>query len=153
MPKAWIFYEDIEVGEGGFTGSYPVTREEILDFGRRWDPQPFHVDEDAAAASHFGGLVASGWNTTAIAMRLMVDSLRENGGESLGSPGTEEIRWLRPVRPGDTLKAHLEVVGKRELASRADRGLVKLKTRLFNQNEEEVMVMTSFGMFRRRVEA
>ena len=150
MPKAWVFYEDVEVGESGWTGSHEVEREAILDFGRRFDPQPFHVDEQAAAASHFGGLVASGWHTAAMAMRMMVDSLVASGGESLGSPGVEDLRWLRPVRPGDTLRAHLEVVGKRELASRADRGLVRLATRVYNQHEQEVMSMTSLGLFRRR---
>ena len=150
MAKKWIYYDDIEVGESRWTGSYQVTRDEILDFAARWDPQPFHLDEDAAQASHFRGLVASGWHTTAIAMRLMVDSMQETGGESLGSPGTEEIRWLLPVRPGDRLRAFLAVIDKRELASRGDRGLVKLSTRLYNQHDEEVMAMVSLGLFRRR---
>lgn len=150
MSKSWKYYEDFEIGETRWTGSLVVDREEVLDFGRRFDPQPFHVDEVAAAASHFRGLVASGWHTTAMTMRLMVEAMQELGGESLGSPGVEEIRWQAPVRPGDTLRARLEVADLRVLGSRPDRGLVKLRVSLRNQDDVEVMNMLSLGLFNRR---
>lgn len=149
MGKRWKHFEDFEIGDVRWTGSLTVERDEVIEFGRRYDPQPFHVDEEAASSSHFRGLVASGWHTTALTMRLMVESMQENGGESLGSPGVEEIRWQAPVRPGDCLRAKLEVVDLRELQTRPDRGLVKLKVSLRNQNEDEVMTMVSLGLFRR----
>jgi acyl dehydratase len=145
-----VYYEDTVVGAIQESNGYLVTREEILDFGRRYDPQPFHVDEEAARASMFGGLVASGWHTAAIAMRLMVDLMLGSGGGSLGSPGVDEIRWLRPVRPGDTLTVRTEVVDRRPLRSRPDRGLVRTRTTVHNQHREEVMTMVGLGFFARR---
>ncbi len=142
-----VYFDDIEIGSVEDTDSYTVTREEILEFGRRFDPQPFHVDEDAAERSPFGGLVASGWHTAAIAMRLTVDAWFGPGRGSLGSPGVDEIRWLKPVRPGDTLTVHCEVVDKRPLQSRPDRGLVRTKSTVRNQHGEDVMTMVGLGFF------
>jgi acyl dehydratase len=141
------YYDDIEIGAQRTTGSYTVTREEILDFGRRFDPQPFHVDEEAAERSWFGGLVASGWHTASICMRLNIDALQGAGGGSLGSPGVDEIRWRKPVRPGDTLTATNEVVDKRPLASKPDRGLVRSQWTVTNQHGDVVMTMIGLGFF------
>jgi acyl dehydratase len=145
-----IYYDDIEVGAVQTTGSYTVTREEILEFGQRFDPQPFHVDEEAAERSWFGGLVASGWHTAAICMRLTVDMFLEAGRGSLGSPGVDEIRWLKPVRPGDTLTVISEVVDKRPLSSKPDRGLVRTRSTVRNQHGEDVMTMIGLGFFQIR---
>jgi len=144
-----VFYEDIPVGTVRESEGYAVTREEILEFGRRFDPQPFHVDEAAARRSPFGGLIASGWHTAAIAMRLTVDTRMGPGG-SLGSPGVDELRWLRPVRPGDTLTVRCEVVDKRPLESKPDRGLVRTRTTVRNQHGQDVMTLVGLGFFPRR---
>ena len=100
MPE--LYFEDFELGRVYELGSVDVTEADILEFARRFDPQPFHVDPEAARQSVFGGLIASGWHTGAMWMRLYVDSLLD-GAASMGSPGIEELRWLAPVRPGDTL--------------------------------------------------
>lgn len=144
-----VYFEDFNVGNQIELGSKQVTAEEIVRFAREFDPQPFHLDADAAAHSIFGGLVASGWHTCAIAMRLMVDELL-NRGASLGSPGLEQLRWTRPVRPGDTLSGRITVLETRPSQSKPDRGTVKIRTELFNQHGEQVMWMESFGMFSRR---
>ncbi|MBI2962411.1 MAG: MaoC family dehydratase, partial [Deltaproteobacteria bacterium] len=119
MGKTYL--EDFRVGEIIELGSRAVGRDEIIEFGRRYDPQPFHVDEQAARESIYGGLIASGWHTASMFMRLMVDGMIA-GSRSMGSPGVDEIRWLKPVRPGDTLRGRvviLEVVPSR---SKPDRG-------------------------------
>lgn len=145
-----IYYEDIPEGEVRRGGSYTFERDEILDFGRRFDPQPFHIDEDAARRSPFGGLVASGWHTASVCMRLMVESNLGPGGSSLGSPGVDELRWLAPVRPGDTLSLRTEVIAKRPLKSRPDRGLVTIRATLSNQEGVDVMTMIGLGFFPRQ---
>ena len=145
-----IYYEDISVGDTRSGGSYRVERDEILDFGRKFDPQPFHIDEDAAQESPFGGLVASGWHTASICMRLMVEANLGPGGSSLGSPGVDELRWLAPVRPGDTLSVRTEVVAKRTLKSRADRGLVTIRATLQNQDGVDVLTLLGLGFFPRK---
>jgi acyl dehydratase len=142
------YLEDFEVGQTFELGSCRVTREEILEFARRYDPQPFHVDEQAARRSIYGGLIASGWHTTAMLMRLLVDDIA--GAASMGSPGTDEIRWLTPVRPGDTLTARglvLDVVPSR---SKPDRGHIRVAYEVFNQKGEKVMTMISRGIYARR---
>ncbi len=123
-------------------GSKQVTAEEIVRFAREFDPQPFHVDAQAAERSIFGGLVASGWHTCGIAMRLMVDELL-NKGASLGSPGLEQLRWTKPVRPDDTLTGRVTVLEIKPSQSKPDRGSVKIRTELFNQRGEQVMWMES----------
>ena len=134
------YFEDYEVGEIERFGRYAVTREEVLAFATAYDPQPFHLDDAAAAASPiFGRLAASGWHTAAMTMRMLVDHLRETGTFSMGSPGLDELRWLKPVYPGDTLSMEVEVIGKSEPKSRPDIGFVKYRTTVFNQHGEPVM--------------
>jgi len=144
------YLEDFEVGETLELGSCRVTREEILEFARRYDPQPFHVDEAAARQSIYGGLIASGWHTTAMLMRLLVDGMA--GVNSMGSPGTDEIRWLKPVRPGDTLTARAVVLDVVPSRSKPDRGHMRAAYEVFNQKGEKVMTMISRGIYARRPE-
>jgi acyl dehydratase len=126
-----------------------VSRDEIVAFAREFDPQPFHIDEAAAASSVFHGLLASGWHTAAILMRLMYDTFLHDAA-SLGSPGVDEIRWLKPVRPGDTLRARFTVVEAVPSRSKPDRGLVRSFTEMLNQHGEVVMTVRGMGMFARR---
>jgi len=142
------YLEDFEVGETLELGSCHVTREEILEFARRYDPQPFHVDEAAARQSIYGGLIASGWHTTAMVMRLLVDSM--TGAASMGSPGTDEIRWLKPVRPGDRLTARAVILDVVPSRSKPDRGHMRALYEVFNQKGENVMTMISRGIYARR---
>ena len=143
------YFDDFAVGDSLDLGSIDVSEADILRFAREFDPQPFHVDPEAAGQSIFGGLIASGWHTCALTMRLLVDGLLSKSA-SLGSPGIEQIRWVRPVRPGDTLSARIVVLGLRASQSRPERGTVKIRTEVTNQQGEEVMWMESFGMFERR---
>jgi acyl dehydratase len=143
------YFEDFEPGQTVELGTRTVTEEEIVAFARQWDPQPFHVDPDAARESVFGGLIASGWHTGAMWMRLYVDSLLGDAA-GLGSPGVEELRWLAPVRPGDTLTGSLEVLEATPSQRRADRGTVRIRAEMVNQDGVTVMAMTSRGHFRRR---
>jgi acyl dehydratase len=126
-----------------------VTREEIVAFAREFDPQPFHVDEAAAAGTIYGGLIASGWHTIALYMRLMWDSYLKDTA-SLGSPGVDEVRWLKPVRPGDTLRARFTVLDAVPSRSKPDRGIVRSLSEVFNQHGEVVMTLRGLGMFGRR---
>jgi len=145
--KRW--FEDIAVGEVRELPGRTVTREEIVAFAREFDPQPFHVDEEAARRSAFGGLVASGWHTAAICQRLVVDGFA-NTLASLGSPGVDELRWIRPVRPGDTLVLRVECVETRPSRSKPDRGIVRLRYELRNQEDDIVMTMIGMALVRRR---
>ncbi|NUC71490.1 MaoC family dehydratase [Haloterrigena sp. SYSU A558-1] len=143
------YYEDIEVGETQEFGEYTVTKEEILEFAERYDPQPFHTDEEAAAESAFGELVASGWHTASICMRLLVDgSIRDQA--SMGARGVDELRWNRPVRPGDTLSVRTEVVDKRVSESDPERGYVDSRLEGINQHDEVVISWIGLGMVERR---
>lgn len=144
-----VYWEDLTPGMIIDLGTYEVTREEILEFARRYDPQPFHTDEEAAGESIFGGLIASGWHTCAMMMRLLCDGLLLRSA-SLGSPGVDEVRWLRPVRPGDTLGATMEVVESRASTSKPDRGVIRSRWEVRNQQAEVVMTMEGMGMYRRR---
>ena len=143
------YWEDFVVGDRLQLGSRTLTAEEIIEFAKQYDPQPFHVDPVAAEASFFGGLIASGWQTCGIVMRLMCDSYL-NDSASLGSPGIDNIRWLKPVRPGDQLTAVREVVESRPSSSKPDIGIVKSRWLVTNQRDELVMSMEGLGMFRRR---
>jgi acyl dehydratase len=142
-------YANVTVGSVDEFGSYEVTKEEIVEFARRYDPQPFHVDEEAAAESMYDGLIASGWHTCAMTMRLLVENSVEDG--SLGSPGIDEIRFRRPVRPGDILSVRTEVTGKRPLESDPRRGLVTSRVETSNQEDDIVLSMET-AMFVRRGE-
>ncbi len=149
MLRAMLYWEDFPVGSRRDFGGTTVSREAVIAFARQFDPQPFHVDEEAAKASLFGGLAASGWHTAALAMRMMCDAyLLESA--SLGSPGIENLRWLKPVYPGDTLGMKLTVLEARPMASRPHVGLVKSQWDVFNQHGDAVMTMQGWGMFRRR---
>ena len=123
-------------------------KSEIIAFARDFDPQPFHIDPDAAEASIFGGIIASGWHTCALTMRLLVDGFLSHA-DSMGSPGVEQIRWLRPVRPGDTLTARIRVLEKRPSQSKPDRGSIKSLTEVTNQAGDLVMTMESFVLMGR----
>lgn len=145
------YLEDFKVGDVIEMGPRSVTRDEIVAFARKFDPQPFHVDEDAARASPYGGLIASGWHTMAMCMRMMVDGYIR-GTESMGSPGIDELRWLKPVRPGDVLRLRQEVVEVLPSRSKPDRGIVKSAHTLSNQDGQVVMTLRGMGMYRRRPE-
>lgn len=144
-----IYWEDFKVGERIDMGGHTFTEAEIIDFARRFDPQPFHVDPEAAKHSFFGGLIASGWHTCSVGMRLTVDS-HVNNTRSLGSPGLDNIRWLKPVRAGDTIHYSRVVLESRPSGSRKDAGLVKSRWEAVNQHGEAVMTMEGWGMFGRR---
>lgn len=143
-------YEDIEVGRRAAFGSYAVTREEVIEFARKYDPQPFHLDDAAAAATHFGRLSASGWHTCAMTMAMLVENMKSRSQAGLGSPGVDSLKWLKPVYPGDTLRVETEVIEKRRSASRREMGIFKSKVRVLNQNDEPVLEMTSNGLIRVR---
>lgn len=143
-------FEDMTVGQTfDFDGSYRVTRDEIIEFARRFDPQPFHVDESAASKTMYGGLIASGWHTSSIAMRLLCDHFM-NSSTGIGSPGVDEIRWVRPVRPDDELSAGMEILEVTPSRSKPDRGTVKHKVVVTNQKDEVVMTFIGMTMMRRR---
>ena len=140
------YFEDIPIGQKHAFGSYPVTREEVLAFAGKYDPQPFHLDDEAAAKTHFGRLSASGWHTCSMAMAMMVESLMDRKQAGLGSPGVDELRWLKPVYPGDTLRCETEVFDKRRSASRREMGIFKSRLKVFNQHDEPVLSMISTGL-------
>ncbi|MEA2625884.1 MAG: hypothetical protein QOD06_1929, partial [Candidatus Binatota bacterium] len=143
------YLEDFAVGETIDLGSKTVSRDEILRFAREFDPQPFHVDEEAARSTIYGGLIASGWHTVSIFMRLLVDGMLK-GSASMGSPGVDEVRWLVPVRPGDTLTARAVVLDVVPSRSKPDRGHIRTTYEAYNQKGEKVMTMTGRGIFGRR---
>ena len=147
MPE--LYFEDFEPGQFHELGSHTVTEEEIVAFGRAWDPQPFHVDPVAAESSPFGGLIASGWHTGSLWMRLYVDSMLGSAA-AMGSPGIEELRWLAPVRPGDTLTARLVVLETTPSERHPGRGTLRSRGEMINQDGVTVMSMLSRGHFARR---
>jgi len=146
---ATIYWEDLPPGKVIDLGTRVVPREEILEFGRRYDPQPFHTDEEAARQSIYGGLIASGWHTCAIMMRMLYDGLLRHSA-SMGSPGMDNLRWLKPVRPGDTLRGRMTILESRPLNSKPDIGMIKARWEVFNQHDELVMTVEGMGMYRRR---
>ena len=143
------YWEDFRIGERAELGSHTFSEEEIVAFGREYDPQPFHTDADKAKHSGFGGLIASGWQTCAVGMRLMVEGYISQT-VSLGSPGIDNIRWLKPVRPGDILHFRSECIEKTASRSKPDRGVAKFKVTVMNQRDEPVMTVTTIGMYRRK---
>ena len=144
------FYEDIAVGQQSAFGHYEVTREEVIDFARKYDPQPFHLDDEAAAKTHFGRISASGWHTCAMTMSMLVATLTANQQAGLGSPGVDELRWKKPVYPGDTLRCETEVIEKRRSASRPEMGVYRSRVRVLNQDDLPVMTFISNGLIRTR---
>jgi acyl dehydratase len=143
------YFEDFREGETVELGEYEVTEGEILAFARMYDPQPFHVDPAAAARSPFGGLIASGWHTASMFMRLWVDGLLSETA-SMGSPGVEQLRWLVPVRPGDVLRGRVTVLETAPSQTRPDRGTLITESQLVNQRDEIVMTMRGRGFVARR---
>jgi len=144
------FYEDIQVGDRREFGKYEVTREEVTDFARKYDPQPFHLDDDAAAATHFGRLSASGWHTCSMTMAMMVENMKTEKSAGLGSPGVDQLRWKKPVYPGDTLRCETEIIEKRRSASRPEMGIFKSRIRTFNQDGDMVLEMVSNALIATR---
>lgn len=143
------YWEDFHVGERIQIGEKRIEKDEIVEFASKYDPQSFHVDEEVAKTSKFGGLIASGWHTCSIVMRMMCDAyLLESA--SLGSPGLDNIKWLKPVRPGDTLRAFRTVLETRASKSKPDIGVVKTLWEVLNQKDETVLTMEGYGMFYRR---
>ena len=143
------YWEDLQPGPARDLGTITVTAQEIKEFAAKFDPQPFHLDEEAGRQSIFGNLIASGWHTCAMAMRLTVDNFL-NESSSLGSPGLDNVRWLKPVYPGDTLRLMHTITETRAMRSRPDAGIVRSLWELMNQDGEKVMQMEGYGMFRRR---
>ena len=146
MPR---YFEDFEVGQTLELGTTSVTEAEIIAFASQFDPQPFHVDPVLAKESAFGGLIASGWHTGSLLMRLLVDGVI-NETISMGSPGVDEVRWPHPVRPGDVLRGRFIVLECRASKSRPDMGVVRSRTEMFNQREELVMTLVGVHFLGRR---
>jgi len=144
-----IFWEDFNLDSRVSMGTVSVDRDEVIEFATRYDPQPFHVDPEAAKESIYGGIIASGWHTCSMVMRLMCDSYLLNS-SSLGSPGIENVRWLLPVFPGDKLTAYRTVIEKRASKTRPDRGIVKTYWEVENQDSKIVMTMTGVNFFLKR---
>jgi acyl dehydratase len=145
-----LYFEDIVLGEKVSFGSYAVTREEVIEFASKYDPQSFHLDDEAAAKTHFGRLSASGWHSCAMTMSMMVENFKSQKWASLGSPGIDDLRWLKPVYPGDTLRVESETIAKRRSASRPEMGITKSRQTVFNQHDEAVLSMISNGLIRVR---
>ena len=144
------YWEDFEIGETTELGSHRITEAEILAFARKYDPQPFHTDPVAARASLYGGLIASGWHTCALMMRLSVEANRREQAAATGSPGLDSCRWLKPVRPDDELTLRYTVLETRPLKSRPAWGLVRFRFELVNQNREVVSIQENVNLFGRR---
>jgi acyl dehydratase len=144
-----VYLDDLKPGAVYELGRRRLERDEIVAFARQHDPQPFHLDEIAAAASIYGGLIASGWQTACVFMRLFADGLL-NRAAAMGSPGVDELRWLKPVRPGDDLAARVEVIEVRPSRSRPDRGIARLRCRLADQAGADVLTFTANVIFGRR---
>ena len=143
------YWEDFYPGQVREAGGISLSEEEIIEFAKKYDPQPFHIDREKAKQTYFGGLIASGWQTAAVCMRLICDMYLLEAA-SLGSPGVDELRWVKPVRAGDTLHLKSTVLETRASASRPDMGTVRSRSEVYNQNGELVMHMSGVGMFRRR---
>ncbi len=144
-----LYYEDFIVGQVREYGSYRVTAGEMVAFASRYDPQPFHVDPQRAERSIYGGLIASGWHTVAITTRILCDGFLLDTA-SMGSPGIDELKWLKPVRDGDVLSVRTRAIEKRPSASRSEIGVVKHFTEVLNQSGEVVMTIRGTGFIQRR---
>jgi acyl dehydratase len=145
-----IYFEDLEVGAQTYFGAYEVTREEVLEFARKYDPQPFHLSDEEAAKTHFGRLAASGWHTAAMTMGVIARHVVEDKQAGLGSPGIDELRWKRPVFPGDTLHVRGQILEKTPSRSRPEMGSFRTETTVTNQDDQVVMTFTSIVLIRRR---
>ena len=148
-----LYLEDMKTGQKASFGNYRVTRDEVIDFASKYDPQPFHLDDDAAAKTHFGRLSASGWHTAAVTMSMLVENLKNAKQAGLGSPGLDELRWLKPVYPGDTLRVETELTDVRPSRSRPEMGSIHSLVTVFNQDDVPVMTMKSIGLVATRPKA
>jgi acyl dehydratase len=148
-PDRARYFEDYLPGSVEEYGPIAVTEADILEFARRWDPQPFHADPDAAPSGPFGGLIASGWHTAAMTMRVLVENYLSEP-TSLGSPGLDELRWSRPVRPGDSLRVRITILEANRSRSKPDRGLVRTRVEVLNQHSEAVMSLVPMNLIRAR---
>jgi acyl dehydratase len=143
------YFEDFEPGQMTEVKGPTLSREEIVEFASRFDPQPFHVDEEKAKQSIYHGVIASGWHTASLCMRMICDAYLLDAA-SMGSSGVDEMRWLIPVRPGDTISMRMTVLETKTSRTRPDMGIVRHRWDVFNQNQELVMEMTGVGLYRRR---
>ncbi|WP_404980101.1 MULTISPECIES: MaoC family dehydratase [unclassified Caballeronia] len=139
-------FEDFQVGSAVTLSAHTFSREEIIEFASRYDPQPFHLSDEAGRASHFGGLVASGWNTCSAMMGILVRDMLADS-TSMGSPGLDNIRWLKPVRVGDSVRLTVRVLDKRVSKSKPDRGIVSTRWEAHNQDGELVLTVDSAALF------
>ena len=146
------YFEDVRLGESDTLGSHTITEAEIVAFARKYDPQPFHTDPEAAKGTIFGGLIASGWHTCAIMMRLTAETIRRHQAVTTGSPGVDSCRWLKPVRPGDTLTGRSQVLDAWPSRSKPI-GFVRSRVELLNQRGEIVLSLVGLSMYRRREDA
>ncbi|HUE78855.1 MAG TPA: MaoC family dehydratase [Sphingomicrobium sp.] len=146
------YFEDAELGAETVFGHYDVTREEVLEFARKYDPQPFHLSDEEAAKTHFGRLSASGWHTCAMTMAVVARFVVDDEQAGLGSPGVDELRWLKPVYPGDRLTVRGKIVETIPSRSKPHIGVIRTQTTVSNQDNVDVMRFTSIVMMRRRPE-
>jgi acyl dehydratase len=144
------YFEDLEIGAETDFGTYDVTREEVLEFARKYDPQPFHLSDEAAAKTHFGRLSASGWHTCAMTMGVIARYVVEDEQAGLGSPGIDELRWRKPVYPGDTLHVRGKILEKTPSRSRPEMGSFRTETIVTNQDGQPVLTFISIVLIRRR---
>ena len=145
-----LYWEDLEVGRVTDFGEYDVTREEVLEFARKYDPQPFHLSDEAAAKTHFGRIAASGWHTAAMTMAVIVRSFEQNPQAGLGSPGVDDLRWLKPVYPGDRISVRGRIVEKTPSRSKPEIGSFRTENIVTNQDGVDVMRFTSIVLMQRR---
>lgn len=140
------YFEDYVVGTKSSFGRYEVTREEVIEFAQKYDPQPFHLSDEGAAGTYFGKLSASGWHTAAMTMRMLVENMKNVKSASLGSPGLESLQWKKPVYPGDVLRVEAELFDKRRSKSRPEMGITRNRVKVLNQNDEVVMESVNLGL-------
>lgn len=144
------YFEDLEIGAETYFGSYAVTRDEVLEFARKYDPQPFHLSDEEAAKTHFGRIAASGWHTCAMTMAVIARHVVEHKQAGLGSPGIDDLRWKRPVYPGDVLHVRSIIVEKTPSRSKPDLGSFRSEMTVTNQDGQPVMTFTSIVLIRKR---
>lgn len=144
-----LYFEDLVPGSTSAFGRYEVTRDEVIEFAKKFDPQPFHLSDEAAAATYFGRLSASGWHTASMMMSMLVNEMSVIQQAGLGSPGIDELRWLKPVYPGDILRVETEILDKTPSRSKPDLGSFRTKATVFNQDDVAVMTVVSIGLIRR----
>ena len=145
-----MYFEDLEVGTETYFGSYEVARAEVIEFAAKYDPQPFHLSDEAAEKTHFGRLAASGWHTCAMTMAVIARKVVEQKQAGLGSPGVDDLRWLKPVYPGDTLHVRGRILEKRPSRSKPEIGSFRTETIVTNQDDTPVLRFVSIVLIRRR---